>query len=143
VYQPGELKVVAYKNGRPWATEVVTTAGAPARLKLKADRQQIRADGQDLAFITVSVADQAGSVVPQAANKIHFTVEGPGEIVATDNGDPTSFEPFQSPDRQAFNGLCLVIVRAKPGEPGGFKVLAQADGLKGGVTALKTTLKNN
>jgi len=143
VYQPGELKVVAYKNGRPWATEVVTTAGAPARLKLKADRQQIRADGQDLAFITVSVADQAGSVVPQAANKIHFTVEGPGEIVATDNGDPTSFESFQSPDRQAFNGLCLVIVRAKPGEPGGFKVLAQADGLKGGVTALKTTLKNN
>jgi beta-galactosidase len=129
VYQPGELKVVAYKNGKKWATDVMKTTGPAARLKLQADRNTIRADGQDLSFITVTVADKNGLLVPRTNNRVHFDITGPGEIVATDNGDATSFESFQSHDRNAFNGLCLVIVRAKAGETGQITLRATSEGL--------------
>jgi beta-galactosidase len=89
------------------------------------------------------VTDQAGLTLPRATNQIHFEIEGPGEIVATDNGDPTSFEPFQSHDRKAFNGLCLVIVRGKPGQPGKLKLTANADGLKIGTASINTTVEKN
>jgi beta-galactosidase len=143
VYQPGALKVVAYKNGKIWATDKVKTAGEPARLKLEPDRNRICADGKDLSFVTVTVTDQRGLTAPRAGNRIHFDIEGPGEIVATDNGDPTSFELFQSPDRKTFNGLCLVIVRGKPGQPGRIQLTAKADGLKLGTASIKTALKTN
>jgi len=138
VYQPGELKAVAYKNGRKWATDVVKTTGAPAKLLLAADREKIAADGQDLSFITVTVADKGGQLVPRSKNHITFTVEGPGEIVATDNGDATSFESFQAPERNAYNGLALVIVRAKAGEAGTIKLVAKSDGLAPATIAIKS-----
>lgn len=137
VYQPGQLKVVAYKNGKKWATAETKTAGEPAKLKLEPDRSDIRADGLDLSFVTVTVTDQAGLMAPRATNQIHFTLEGPGEIVATDNGDPTSFESFQSPKRKAFNGLCLVIVRSKAGQAGKIKLTAKANDLKTGKVAIQ------
>jgi beta-galactosidase len=139
VYQPGTLKVVAYKKGKRWATDEMTTAGNPAKLKLAPDRDRIRADGRDLSFVTVTVTDQNGLTAPRADNRIHFDLKGPGEIVATDNGDPTSFEPFQSHERKAFNGLCLVIVRGKPGQPGNIGLTATADGLKVASAFIKTT----
>jgi beta-galactosidase len=138
-YQPGTLKVVAYKNGKPWATDVMKTAGPAAKLTLQADRANIAADGQDLSYITVTVADKHGLLVPRSKNHIKFSIAGPGEIVATDNGDATSFEPFQSPEHSAYNGLALVIVRAKAGQPGTFTVTAKADGLKTG--AIRITSK--
>jgi len=81
--------------------------------------------------------------VPRAHNRIHFEITGPGEIVATDNGDPTSFESFQSHDRKAFNGLCLAIVRGKPGERGKIKLTAKADGLAAETASIETTLNAN
>ena len=135
-YQPGELKVVAYKNGKEWASDRVQTTGEPARLALSADRPTIAADGADLSFITVRVEDQDGLTVPTANNKIKFTIEGAGEIIATDNGDATSFVSFQSRERPAFNGLALVIVRSKKGEPGAITVKAGSDGLGGEVVTL-------
>jgi len=95
------------------------------------------ADGKDLSFITVTVADNDGLQVPRSKNHIHFAIEGPGEIVATDNGDATSFESFQAPERNAYNGLALVIVRAKAGQPGTIKLTASADGLASAVTEIK------
>jgi beta-galactosidase len=130
VYQPGELKVVAYKDGHEWATDVVKTTGPAAKLLLQADRTRIKADGKDLAYVTVTVADKKGLQSPRAKNHIQFEISGPGEIVATDNGDATSFESFQSPERNAFNGLALVIVRAKPGAAGTIELTAKSDGLK-------------
>ena len=130
--------MVTYKSGRKWATAEVKTAGNPAKLSLAPDRDKIRADGRDLSFVTVTVADKAGLTAPRADNRIRFDLEGPGEIVATDNGDPTSFESFQSHDRKAFNGLCLVIVRGKAGQPGEVKLTAKADGLKTGTAFIKT-----
>ncbi len=138
VYEPGTLKVVTWKNGKVWATDEVKTAGAPARLKLEPDRSTIDADGKDLSFVTVTVTDKRGVMAPRADNYIHFEIKGPGEIVATDNGDPTSFETFQSHDRKAFNGLCLVIVRGEPGQPGNLDLTAKADGLKSGTASIKT-----
>ncbi len=138
-YKPGTLKVVAYKNGKPWATDVMKTTGPAAKLTMQADRANIAADGQDLSFITVTVADKHGLLVPRSKNHIKFSIAGPGEIVAIDNGDATSFEPFQSPEHSAYNGLALVIVRAKAGQPGTFTVTAKADGLKSG--AIRITSK--
>jgi beta-galactosidase len=136
-FAPGELKVVAYKSGKKWATDVTRTTGAAAKLTLQADRATIAADGKDLAFVTVTVADRKGQLVPRSKNQIKFNLTGPGEIVATDNGDPTSFESFQIPERKAFNGLALVIVRAKPGESGKIKLTATADGLASGSVAIR------
>ena len=84
------------------------------------------------------IADKDGLTAPRANNRIRFTLEGPGEIVATDNGDPTSFESFQSPERNAFNGLALAIVRAVPGKPGRIVLRAEADGLEGTAVVLRS-----
>jgi beta-galactosidase len=134
VYEPGTLEVVTYKKGARWATNVVKTASAPAALEVGPDRATITADGRDLSFVTVRVVDRDGLVAPRASTRIRFRVEGPGEIVATDNGDPTSFVPFPSHEREAFNGLALVIVRGKKGEPGRITLTATGEGLKDGVT---------
>ena len=138
VYQPGELKVVAYKNGKPWATDVVKTTGAAAKLTLQADRDRISADGRDLSFVTASVVDKNGLLAPRSKSRIRFEIEGPGEIVATDNGDATDLVSFQSKERNAFNGLCLVIIRAKAGVTGTLKLTASSDGLKVGSASIKT-----
>jgi beta-galactosidase len=138
VYEPGTLRVVAFKKGRKWATDVMQSAGEPARLKLEPDRNHIRADGRDLSFVTVRVTDSAGLTAPRADNRLHFEIDGPGEIVATDNGDPTSFEVFSSHERKAFNGLCLVIVRGKAGNPGQVRLTGRADGLKAGTASIRT-----
>ncbi len=130
-YTPGELKVVAYKNGKKWATDVMRTTGPAAELTLKPDRAKITADGNDLSFVTVAVADTKGLLVPRSKNHIQFEIAGPGEIVAVDNGDATSFEPFQAKEHDAYNGLALVIVRANA--PGKITLTAHADGLKDGA----------
>jgi beta-galactosidase len=128
-YEPGTLKVVAYRGGAPWATATTRTAGAAARLELVADRARLRADGRDLAFVTARVTDGVGVIVPRASDRIRFTVDGPADIVATDNGDPTNLDAFKAPERNAFNGLCLVIVRSKSAQAGRVVVRAEAQGL--------------
>jgi beta-galactosidase len=129
LYEPGELKVVTYKKGKPWATEIMRTAGEPAVLQLSADRSIIHADGEDLSFITVRVTDSKGVMVPEAANLIKFQVSGPGEIIATDNGDPSNMTAFPSHERATFNGLALVVIRSKRGIPGMIKVMASSGAL--------------
>lgn len=128
-YQPGELRVVAYRHGTKWAEDVVRTAGPAAKLVATADRQKLRADGTDLVFVTVVVADAQGTLVPRAHPRVKFATTGPADVIATDNGDPTSFESFQSPERAAFNGMVLGIVRTRPGQPGSITIHATSDGL--------------
>ncbi len=138
VYEPGELKVVAYKDGKEWATDVMKTTGPAAKLVLEPDRQRIRADRTDLCFIAVKVADKQGLMVPQAHNPLRFTISGPGEIVATANGDPTNHEAFHSTEREAFNGLCLVIIRGLDHQPGNITVKAESGGLDSGSLAIES-----
>lgn len=137
-YEAGTVKAVAYKNGKKWAEETIQTTGAAAQLKVKADRTVIAADGNDLSFITVSVTDKNGVIVPVANNNISFSIEGAGEIVATDNGDPANLVSFASKEREAYFGLVLVIVRSKAGVPGVIKVKVTAPGLTAAVVELKT-----
>ncbi len=131
VYQPGELHVVAYKNGQKWAEDTVKTTGDAAKVALDADRNTIADDGLDLSYVTVSIKDKDGLTVPTAMNALHYDISGPGEIVAVDNGDETSLAPMQgTQDSKAFNGLALVIVRAKPGQSGAITLTAKSDGLQ-------------
>jgi beta-galactosidase len=137
-YAPGELKVICYKNGKQWATDVVKTTGGAANLTLSADRTLLKANGDDLSFITVKVTDKEGLLVPQSHPAIKFSVEGPGEIVATDNGDATSFVSFQSHERPAFNGMALIIVKMKKGQKGSFSVKAESEGLGNAALVVKS-----
>nr|WP_316698127.1 beta-galactosidase GalB [Xanthomonas hydrangeae] len=130
LYQPGELRVQAYKAGKPWASDRVQTAGIAARMQVTPDRSSIRGDGQDLSFVTVRLLDRAGRPAPTAGDRLRFRIEGPGELVATDNGDPTDLESFVSPQRNAFNGLCLAIVRGKAGARGTVTVHVESDTLQ-------------
>jgi beta-galactosidase len=137
VYQPGNLKVVTYKNGQEWATDEVKTAADPAALTVTPDRSVISADGHDLSFVTITVQDAKSIMAPRADNSIHFDISGPGEIAATDNGDPTSFESFQAHDHKAFNGLCLVMVRSTE-KSGVITLTASSAGLKGASVKIQT-----
>ncbi len=128
-YAPGELKLVAYKNGREWATATQRTAGAAAKLEAVADRATIRGDGHDLSFITIRVLDAAGNLVPQAKPLLKFKAEGAAEFVAADNGDPIDLRTFSEPQRHAFNGLALAILRSKPGASGAAKLMIECEGL--------------
>ena len=98
----------------------------------------VNADGEDLSFITVKVADKNGLIVPEANQKVIFTVEGPGEIVATDNGDPANLVSFASKERDAYFGLVLAIVHAKKGKPGTIKISASSPGLKTATVEIKS-----
>ncbi|MFJ1466898.1 beta-galactosidase GalB [Massilia orientalis] len=135
-YEPGEITVVAYKNGKEWARDTVKTASAPAALQAQADRTALASDGRDLAFVTVRIVDKDGLPAPRAHDRVRFTVEGPADLVATDNGDATSFESFQARDRAAFNGLVLGIVRPRAGAGGTITVRADGAGLKGVAVTL-------
>jgi beta-galactosidase len=137
IYAPGELKVVTWKNGQPWAETVRRTTGAAAQLTATADRTALRADGRDLAFVTVTVADARGDLVPRSKPTLRFRVSGPAELVATDNGDPTDHRRFSSPERRAFNGLALAIVRPHAGAGGPITLHVESDGLAPAQVALR------
>ena len=127
-YQPGTLKAVAYAGGKQVAEQEVRTAGAPARIRLSADRSRIHADGDDLSYITVRIEDKDGNLCPTADNLVHFKVTGEGDIAAVGNGNAATTEPFQADQRNAFNGLALLILRSRP-EAGRIHVLATSEGL--------------
>lgn len=128
-YAPGEVRVVAYKNGKKWAEDSVATTSQAARLALSVERSSVVLNGKDLAFVTVSIEDALSRVVPTANNHIRFSIRGPGEIVAVDNGDPTCSEPFHTNEHDAFDGLAQVIVRGVPGGAGPILLTATSTGL--------------
>lgn len=128
-YAPGKLKAIAYKNGKKWAEQTIETAGDPTTLKASADRNTLISDN-DLSFITVSVLDAKGIIVPDASNMIEFNIEGPGELVATDNGDPADLVAFNSAKRATYSGFALAIIRSKKGIKGTIKVIVSSAGVK-------------
>jgi beta-galactosidase len=118
-YTPGSIKVVAYDaQGKAVATEEVRTAGKPHHISLKADRINLAADGQDLAFVTARVEDANGNLCPDATNQLQFSVTGTGTFRAVANGNATSLESFQQPQMKAFQGMLVALVQSstKAGE---------------------------
>lgn len=110
-YEPGEIKVVAYDyDGTAKGEKIIRTAGAPARIVLKADRNSISSKGEDLSFVTVSVVDKNGTPCPTATNNMKFNVSGAGKFRATCNGDATSLVAFNSTEMPLFSGELVVVV---------------------------------
>ena len=133
VYQPGEITVVAYDaNGNKADTQTVKTAGKAKKIVLKANRDALSANGEDLAYITVSVVDKNGNPVPTDSRRIKFKVDGAGEFVATANGDPTCLLPFQKPEMDLFSGMATAIVSSGK-TPGTVRLKATAPGLESAV----------
>ncbi len=135
IYQPGELKVVVYdENGNKAGQQIVRTAGKPKRLVLEPERKTIKADGNDLAYITVSLVDKNGTLCPDAANRLEFSVTGAGTYRAACNGDATSLEPFTEPQMSLFHGQLVVVCQASK-TPGVMTLTVKdpATGLKSSV----------
>lgn len=130
VYQPGEITVVAYdSNGNKAAESTVRTAGKPHTLKLECSRDSLSADGEDLAYITVSVVDKDGNLCPADSREVRFKVNGNGKFRANANGDATSLEQFHLPHMKAFSGQLTAIVQSSD-TPGTVTLRAEARGLK-------------
>jgi len=111
------------------------TAGDAARISLSADRVKLAADNADLAVVTITIVDDHGRPVPDAADQVRLSLSGPGALIGMGNGDPTSHEPDKTDKRRAFKGLAMGIVQAKGGA-GRITVKAEAEGLKSDVLTL-------
>jgi beta-galactosidase len=135
VYQPGELKAVAYKNGKKIGEEIKRTAGAPAAIRLTPDRTKLSATGQDLSYVLVEAVDAKGNLCPLADTMIHFDVQGLAKIAGIDNGNPMSFESFQSDHYKLFYGKAMLVIRTE-GKNGDIHITAKADSLKDGSADL-------
>ena len=131
IYEPGEIKAIAYdEKGNPVKETIIKTAEKPAKVKLIPDRKTIKGDGDDMAFIYVEVVDKNGVLCPFADNLIHFNIKGPAEIVAVDNGNPISTEPFCADFRRVFHGKCVVYIRSLLEKRGKIEFFAKAEGLE-------------
>ena len=129
VYQPGKIEVIAYKDGREWARDSQQTAGRAAKAMASVDYA-----GNDLIYVTVDILDKKGLLVPDADNVVEFSLKGPGIILATDAGDPTSHVPFYSHELPAFHGKISVIVKRTGSGP--ITVYAKSKGLRKAVVTL-------
>ncbi|GEO07461.1 beta-galactosidase [Adhaeribacter aerolatus] len=128
-YEPGTIKAVALKNGKEVATHSYTTAGAPAAIQVKLDKNQLNANLKDITHLEVTVVDSKGTPVPLATNNISFSVNGPGKLIGVDNGDPLDLSNYKTNQRRAFRGKCLGLVQATD-KPGVIKVNLSSPGLK-------------
>jgi beta-galactosidase len=123
-FLPGSLRAVGRTAGQEVAEHELQTAGDAAQLSLAADRDELAPGWDHLAFVEVTIIDEAGVPVPRAGDAVTFSIHGPGQIVAVDNGSIISHEPFQAHERRAFQGRCVVAVRAT--QPHGTIVIGAA-----------------
>jgi beta-galactosidase len=137
VYEPGEVKAVAYKEGRVLGENAIKTAGAPARLKLTPDRKIIRADGSDLSYILIEAIDKEGTPCPLADNQVFLHSDGPGKIAGVGNGNPQSYEPMQGSRIRLFYGKAMVIIQSGQ-TAGNIRIDAIANGLQTDFAVIKT-----
>jgi len=134
-FQAGTLKAISRKNGKTVLEKIIKTAGAPATLKLTADRATIHANGNNLSFVTVDITDANGVLSPNANNEISFSLKGNGKIVGVCSGDPVSHESYKGTKHTALNGKCLVVIQAG-NKAGKLELTASANGLKSSTTAI-------
>ena len=129
-FAPGELRAVGTDHGQPAAVRELRTAGPPARVRLTVDHSPLPADWDDVAYVTASVVDAQGVVVPRAHDRLAFKVTGPGVIAAVDSADSASSEPFQATERRTYQGQCFAILKATA-PAGAITLSASAEGLTG------------
>lgn len=127
-YEAGVLKAVGYKDNKAINSSELHSAEEPVQIKLTADRKEVKANGQDLSYITVELTDSSNVRNPKAENLVRFAIEGPGKIVGVGNAHPVSLESYQQPQRKAWQGRCMVIVKSES-TGGTITLRATADGL--------------
>ena len=137
VYEPGEVKVVAYdENNKAIAEKTVRTAGKPHHIELSTDYPLLKADGKDLAYVTLKIVDKDGNICPTDGRLVNFKVKGAGKYRASANGDPTCLDLFHLPRMHVFSGMLTVIVQS--GEKSGeIELQASAKGVKTGKITIK------
>jgi beta-galactosidase len=136
-YEMGELRAIGLTGGKPVASTVLRTAGEPKEIRLTADRSAIRADRNDLSYVTVEIVDRRGAVVPDVKVPVRFTVTGAGELAATGSSSPNDAASFHEPLRKTYEGRCLVILRPK-GDSGRITLKAESNGIKSATVVVKT-----
>ena len=137
-YEPGELRAIGLsKDGKKMADASLQTAGEPRAIRLTADRSTIRADRNDLSYVTVDVVDEQGRVVPNGAYSVHFSVRGDGELAGVGSGIANEPASFQQPVYKTWRGRCLAILRPK-GNAGKITLKAEADGLEPATIVVET-----
>jgi beta-galactosidase len=136
VYQPGELKAIAYKEGVVIGEAIMKTASDAVELRLTPDRKSITSGGMDLSYITIEAFDKDGNLCPLADNKIQISVKGSGKIAGVDNGNPQSMEPFQAESINLFYGKAMVIV-SSGFKKGTLEISANSEGFKKSVTNIE------
>lgn len=135
-YEPGELRVVSYDaQGNPTGETAVRTAGEPHHIVLSTDRKELTAGIDDLAYVTVQIADENGNIIPTENREVHFAVQGAGRFRATANGDPTSLRLFHEPIMDLFSGAATVILQASD-KPGRLTLTVTAEGLPSATLTL-------
>jgi beta-galactosidase len=131
-YEAGTLIARCYDNGKETASQTLKTVGKPEAIRLTADRSVIRANKNDLAYITTEVVDADGNVIPYADDvKVKFEISGQGELAGAGNGNPKDMASFHQPERKTFQGVCMAILRPKT-TPGKINIKATSEGLKEG-----------
>ncbi len=128
-YEPGSIVAVAYKGGKEFARDKRVTTGAPVSIALVPDHATLKADGRDVAVVTLQALDEKGQPVPDASNKIRFRLEGAGRTLGSGNGDPATLESDKEPVRSLWAGLAQVLVQATD-EPGRATLIAEGEGLR-------------
>ena len=128
-YEPGEIKVVVKKGGKPWAEAVRVTTGNTSAVQAEVDHPTIANDGHDLAFISLALVDKKGNVVPTDSRAVSFSIEGPADLVGFCNGNPIDQTCMQDKKQSFFNGRIVAVVRSRRGESGKATVTVKAKGL--------------
>jgi len=136
-YHPGVLKAVGYNLGKVVNSSELKSASRPTQIKLTPDRNRIAADGQDLSYITVELVDERGVRNPLSEDLVKFSITGPGSIVGVGNANPTSTESYQQPQRKAWQGRCLLIIKSSK-QAGPITITASSRGLAPGKVVLNT-----
>ncbi len=137
-YEAGELKAIAYdEHGTVIATDVQRSFGDASKLCLHPDRQQLRADGQDLVFVEITAQDEAGNPVHNANNRVEVKVTGAGRLLGLDNGDSTDYDPYKGLSRRLFSGKLMAIIGATD-ESGEVRIEVSSEGLEGATSTFES-----
>jgi beta-galactosidase len=137
VFEPGEVRIVARKNGIMVGEKTIRTAGEPAKIRMTPDRMNVTADGKSLVFVTVEITDKDGNLCPNAENNVNFDIVGEATIVGVDNGNQTSLEGFKDHHRKAFYGKCLVVLQSTD-KMGTITLKGTSKGIEDGVMMIKS-----
>jgi len=136
-YRQGSLVAVGFDGDKKVNTSILKTAAEPIKVSLSADREQLKADNQDLSYVSIELKDAKGVINPKSENLLRFKLEGPGVIAGVGNANPVSLESDGLPQRKAWRGKCLVIVKSTE-KTGEIKLKVSADGLAGSSILLRS-----